>query len=167
MAKYWPNSSFKILPQLQLQNLYQTLCSKSEQKLSFITKPQLQQQTSATSETVTTSTSFDLVSSHTRVTSIKCTKREWVSDKGSQWSNSGPIKKWLYVVFNDSNQIGNLKLDNPCGNFADSQPVLGSILRYHLKCEIQAFRIYLYYLKYNKTTLFAKFGFRKQHLRWK
>ena len=110
MAKYWPNSSFKILPQLQLQNPYQTLCSKSEQKLSFMTKPQLQQQTSVTSETVTTSTSFDLVSSHTRVTSIKCTKREWVSDKGSHWSDSGPIKKWLYVVFNDSNQIGNFNL---------------------------------------------------------
>ena len=33
--------SFNILPELQLQNLDQNLCSKSEQKLSFITKPQL------------------------------------------------------------------------------------------------------------------------------
>ena len=31
----------KKLPELQLQNLDQTLCSKYEQKFSFITKPQL------------------------------------------------------------------------------------------------------------------------------
>ena len=31
----------QILPRLQLQNLDQTLCSKSEQKFSFLTKPQL------------------------------------------------------------------------------------------------------------------------------
>ena len=40
-AKYWPNSSLKILAELQLQNLDQNLCSKSEQKFSFMTKPQL------------------------------------------------------------------------------------------------------------------------------
>ena len=40
-AKCWPNSSSKILPELQLQNLDQTLYSKSEQMFSFITKPQL------------------------------------------------------------------------------------------------------------------------------
>ena len=45
-AKYWTNSSFIILPELQLQNLDQPLCSKSEQKFSFRTKrelPNLQQ----------------------------------------------------------------------------------------------------------------------------
>ena len=31
----------QILPELQPQNLDQTLCSKSEQKFNFITKPQL------------------------------------------------------------------------------------------------------------------------------
>ena len=31
----------QILPELQLQNFDQTLCSKSEQKVSFLTKPQL------------------------------------------------------------------------------------------------------------------------------
>ena len=36
-AKYWPNSSLKILPELQLQNLDQTLRSK----FGFTTKPQL------------------------------------------------------------------------------------------------------------------------------
>ena len=30
-----------MLPELQLQNLYQTLCSKSEQKSTFMIKPQL------------------------------------------------------------------------------------------------------------------------------
>ena len=40
-AKYWPNFSWKILHELQLQNIDQTLCSKSEQKFSFMTKPQL------------------------------------------------------------------------------------------------------------------------------
>ena len=40
-AKCWTNSSFKILPELQLQNLDQPLCSKSEQKFSFRTKRQL------------------------------------------------------------------------------------------------------------------------------
>ena len=40
-AKYWPNSSLRILPELQLQNLDETLCWKSEQKFGFITKPQL------------------------------------------------------------------------------------------------------------------------------
>ena len=31
----------QILTELQLQNLHQTFCSKSEQKFSFLTKPQL------------------------------------------------------------------------------------------------------------------------------
>ena len=34
-------SSLKILPELQLQNIDQTLCSKPEQKFSFMAKPQL------------------------------------------------------------------------------------------------------------------------------
>ena len=60
-------SKLKILPELQLQNLDQTLYSKSEQM-------------SSTSATVTTSTSFELASSHARVTSIKFTKQELVSE---------------------------------------------------------------------------------------
>ena len=56
---------------------------------------------SSSSTSATTSISFELASSHTRVTSIKFTKRygvsEWVSelvsDKHSQWSDSGPIKR--------------------------------------------------------------------------
>ena len=87
-SKCWTNSSFKILPELQLQNLDQPLCSKSEQKFSFMTKRQLQicnkllptRCSSSTSATVTTSTSIELASLHTRVASIKFTKRQWVSE---------------------------------------------------------------------------------------
>ena len=39
--QFQTNFSFKISPEFQLQNLDQTLRSKSEQKLSYITKPQL------------------------------------------------------------------------------------------------------------------------------
>ena len=101
----------KILTKLQFQNLAWTLTSNSWPNfvLKVWTKVQLYDQTSAsksatnccypsssTPATVTTSTSFELASSHTRVTSIKLTKQEWVSqlvtDKGKQWSDSGPIK---------------------------------------------------------------------------
>ena len=40
-AKYKPNSILKILPELQLKNIDQTLYSNSEQKFSFMTKLQL------------------------------------------------------------------------------------------------------------------------------
>ena len=40
-AKYWLNFSLKISPELQLQNLDKTLCSKSGQKFDFLTKLQL------------------------------------------------------------------------------------------------------------------------------
>ena len=43
-AKCWTNSIFEILPKLQLLNLDQPLCSKSEQKFSFMTKRQLPDQ---------------------------------------------------------------------------------------------------------------------------
>ena len=39
-SSYWPNL-LQILPELQLQNNDQTLCSKSEQKFNFMTKPPL------------------------------------------------------------------------------------------------------------------------------
>ena len=41
LPKYWPNFSFKISPELQLQTPDQTLCKMTDQKLSFMTKPQL------------------------------------------------------------------------------------------------------------------------------
>ena len=67
----------------------------------------------------TTSTSFELPSSHARLTLIKFTKQQWVSelvsqlvtDKHNQWSDSGPIKipmvkeacsKYAGVIFTDT-----------------------------------------------------------------
>ena len=35
-AKYWPNFSFKFSPELQLQNLDQSMCWNSEQKLRHV-----------------------------------------------------------------------------------------------------------------------------------
>jgi len=105
--------NFKILPEHQLQNLKQTLKPYPQSPNKNLTLwPKLIFQictkllstcfSSSTSTTVTTSTSFELPSSHARVTSIKFTKQEsvnesvseWVTDKHSQlqWSDSGPIK---------------------------------------------------------------------------
>ena len=104
-------SASLITPAIQLQNLAGTSASKPLTNLwNLILKirknltlwPKLIFQTctkllstclsSPTSTTVTTSTSFELPSPHARVTLIKFTKQEWVSDKGKQWSDSGPIK---------------------------------------------------------------------------
>ena len=65
----------QILPELQLQNLDQTLCSMSEQKFGNKLLP-----TRSSSAIVTTSKSFELASSNARVTSIKFTKQELVSE---------------------------------------------------------------------------------------
>ena len=129
-SKFWPNQDSESGPRLnfitttilQQQNADQTSVSKS--RLTFnLTEPCAEslnkslalwpnlsfqicnkllptRSSSSTSATVTTSISFELASSHARVTSIKFTKRygvnewvsEWVSDNHSQWSDSGPIK---------------------------------------------------------------------------
>ena len=66
------------------------------------------------SATVATSKSFELVSSHARVTSIKFTKQQWVSesvsesvsDKHFQWSDSGAINIqriiWIVVTIGNA-----------------------------------------------------------------
>ena len=87
-AKWWTNSSFKILPELQLQNLDQP-CAQSLNK-SLALGPNVSSQicnkllptwsSASTWATVTTSTSFELASSHARVTSIKFTKQQLVSE---------------------------------------------------------------------------------------
>ena len=81
----------QMLPEFQLQNLDQTSYSQSEQKFNFMTKPQLPnlqqtptQSSSSTSATVTTLTSFELASSKARVTPIKFTNQESVSQLVSQ-----------------------------------------------------------------------------------
>ena len=63
-----------------------------------------------------TSTSFELLSSHTRVTLIKFAKQEWVSESVSQgvsqwqdwqWSDSGPIKRnnWVHLIKNKKKKL--------------------------------------------------------------
>ena len=86
--------NFKILPEHQLQNLEQTLKPYPQSPNKNLTLwPKLIFQIctkllstcfpSSTSTTVTTSTSFELLSSHARVTLIKFTKQEWVSESVS------------------------------------------------------------------------------------
>ena len=72
--------------QTSTSNPDQTLCSKSEQKLKLSST----RFSSSSSATVTTSTRFKLASSHALDATIKSVS-EWVSEKGSQWSESGSI----------------------------------------------------------------------------
>ena len=104
------------LIKFHLQNPDHASTSKSEPNISIWTKLKLQKLVlwpnfsfqicnkllstsfpASTSATVTTSTAFELAYSHDRVTSIKSTKQEWVSELltrvASQWSDSGPIKR--------------------------------------------------------------------------
>ena len=50
----------QILPELQLQNLDQTLCSKSEQKFSFLTKPQRPDLQQIVANTIIISNSYNI-----------------------------------------------------------------------------------------------------------
>ena len=50
----------QILPELQLQNLDQTLCSKSKQNISFLTKPQLRNLQQIVANTILTSNSYNI-----------------------------------------------------------------------------------------------------------
>ena len=50
----------QILPELQLQNLDQPLCSKSEQKFSFLTKPQLRNLQQIVANTILISNSYNI-----------------------------------------------------------------------------------------------------------
>ena len=86
-AKYWPNSSFKsclnfnfkILTKPCAQSLNKSLALWPNLSFQICNKLLPTRSTSSTSATVTTSRSFELASSHPRVTSIKFTKQEWVS----------------------------------------------------------------------------------------
>ena len=75
-----------------------------------------------------TSTSFELLSSHARVTLIKFARQEWVSESVSQgvsqwqdwqWSDSGPIKRnnWVHLIKNKKRNW-----DDTFGNF-DNWPI--------------------------------------------
>ena len=76
--------SFTISTKIQLHNLYKTSAEKKLAKLQLHILPGLRNlqkllPTRSSSATVTTSTSFELESSHARVTSIKFSKQESVS----------------------------------------------------------------------------------------
>ena len=73
--KFYLNKSLTLWPNLSFQ-----ICNKLLPT----------QSSSSTSATETTSTSFELASSHARVTSIKFTKREWVSEV-SYWQGKTKI----------------------------------------------------------------------------
>ena len=101
------NFKFKILTNPCAQSLKKSLVLGPNVSSQICNKLLPTWSSLSTSATVTTSTSFELASSHARVTSIKFTKRhgvsqwasewvsEWVSDKHSQWSDSGPIKTFI------------------------------------------------------------------------
>ena len=83
-AKYWTNSCFKSCLNFNFKILTKLIAQSLNKHLAFW--PNLGFQicnkllpTQSSSATVTTSTSFELASSHARVTSIKFTKQEWVS----------------------------------------------------------------------------------------
>ena len=116
------------MPELQLQNLDQTLCSKYMNK-SLALWPNLSSQicnkllptrsSSSTSAIIPVWRSFELPSSHARVTLIKFAKRQWVSEwvselltrvNNEQWTMNNKINKrgtarywkflinhWLYI----------------------------------------------------------------------
>ena len=86
-TKYWQNSSFKsclsfnfkILTKPCVQSLNKSLALWTILSSQICNKLLPIQSSSSTLATVTISTSFELVSSHARVTSTKFTKQEWVS----------------------------------------------------------------------------------------
>ena len=109
--KNWPSSSFKSCLNFKFKILTKPCAQSLNKRLAFW--PNLSFQicnkllpTRSSSATVTTSTSLELASSHARVTSIKFTKQESVSqlvsqsvsDKGKQWSDSGPIKTMVKSI---------------------------------------------------------------------
>ena len=83
--KNWPNSSFKSCLSLNFKILTKPCAQSLNKSLAFL--PNLSFEicnklltTRSSSATVTTSSSFELASSHARVTSIKFTKQQWVSE---------------------------------------------------------------------------------------
>ena len=107
VSKSCLNFNFKILTNPCAQSLNKSLALGPNVSSQICNKLLPTWSSLSTSATVTTSTSFELASSHARVTSIKFTKQQLgsqsVSDKHSQWSDSGPIK-----TFTSSGQLEQL-----------------------------------------------------------
>ena len=91
-SESWPRSNcvtstkhqlqFQISPEFLLQNLDQILCSKSKQKLCFMTEPQLPNllQTVANTILITNISNSNNLNIFPRQGHIKFIKREWVSE---------------------------------------------------------------------------------------
>ena len=96
--------SFRISTKIQLHNLYKTSAAKCwTNSSSQINKLLPRWSSVSTSARVTISTSFELVSSHARVTSNKSTKRHGVRG-GSQWRGLpmiglGSDRKSVFICF--------------------------------------------------------------------
>ena len=104
-VKYWPNSSFKSCLNFNFKILTNFFAQSLNKHLDFW--PNLGFQicnklvpTQSSSATVTTSTNFELASSHARVTSIKFTKQESVSQSVSEW-----VSELVTRVNNDRTRV--------------------------------------------------------------
>ena len=103
-TKCWTSSSFKILLNFNFKILTNPYAQSL--KKSLVLGPNVSSQicnkllptwsSLSTSATVTTSTSFELASSHARVTSIKFTKQEL----GSQW-----VRELVTSIANDRTRV--------------------------------------------------------------
>ena len=102
-AKYWPNFSFKILPELQLQKIDKALRPKSEQEFNFVAKIQLPNLHQTVINTFPNTNIINckninkfwdgIFTRQDRIKKVYLTGvSELVCDKGSQWSDSGLIK---------------------------------------------------------------------------
>ena len=113
-----------MFPELQLQNLDQTLCSKSEQKFSFMTKPQLLnlQQTVANMILIININNSNNINefwvgiftlkghkNQVYLTGVSDGVSQIVSDKRCQWSDSGPTE----IIMINSTRTQDPKTRNP------------------------------------------------------
>ena len=92
----------QILPELQLQNLDQPLCSKSEQKFSFLTKPQFRNLQQIVADTILISNSYsDSYSYNINKFWVDIFTRQGHNNQvyllnGSQW-----VSEWVTSIAND------------------------------------------------------------------
>ena len=113
-----------MFPELQLQNLDQTLCSKSEQKFTFMTKPQLLnlQQTVANMILIININNSNNINefwvgiftlkghkNQVSLTGVSDGVSQIVSDKRCQWSDSGPTE----IIMINSTRTQDPKTRNP------------------------------------------------------
>ena len=93
--KYWPNSSLKIFPEFQLQNIPNLVLKVQTKLLNF--SFQIWNKLLPTQSTSSTSATQQVLSWHPHTPGSQQSSllngSESVSDKHCQWSDSGPIKR--------------------------------------------------------------------------